>query len=193
MMYANSDGTHADVGLMWGLRMLSPRSEWKTFFGHTGDNAPTAYNTDDTRKILILLTDGSNVAPLNWEGYYGCTASRTGSASSTAQSGAGRAADSPMLPAGAHGCWTDSAISNSPGNLTSSKLNSLTQDACDAIRNTYHVELFVIGVDIGTTSSGATVLRNCVNNDSSRVSIISAAEIDETFLAIANETLRLTR
>jgi hypothetical protein len=67
------------------------------------------------------------------------------------------------------------------------------QNACDAIRNTYHIELFTIGVDIGSTSSAATLLRSCVGNDNSRASIISAAEIDETFLAIANETLRLTR
>jgi Flp pilus assembly protein TadG len=182
-MYPGSDGTQQEVGLLWGLRMLSPRATWVSFFGHNGNNTPTAYNTNDTRKILILLTDGDNNAATKWEGYWGCT--QTG----TRNSGSGRAADVPVLPAGAGACNTGAP--EIAGTLNDTKLDALTLATCDAIRNTYHIELYTIGVDIGA-GAAATLLRNCAG-DAEHAKIISAAQLDETFLAIANDSLRITK
>jgi Flp pilus assembly protein TadG len=65
-------GTHADVGLRWGLRALSPRTEWASFFGHT---APRAFNSNQSSKIMILMTDGANEQAVNFPGYWGCSSS----------------------------------------------------------------------------------------------------------------------
>ena len=63
-------GTHADVGLRWGLRSLSPRAEWTNFFGHT---APKAFGGNEASKIMILMTDGANEQAINFPGYWGCS------------------------------------------------------------------------------------------------------------------------
>jgi Flp pilus assembly protein TadG len=62
-------GTHADVGLRWGLRSLSPNSEWTNFFGHT---QPKAFGSNQASKIMILMTDGANEQAINFPGYWGC-------------------------------------------------------------------------------------------------------------------------
>jgi Flp pilus assembly protein TadG len=64
-------GTHADVGLRWGLRALSPKAEWAAFFGHAAPQAfaPTA------KKIMVLITDGANEQAVNFAGYWGCSES----------------------------------------------------------------------------------------------------------------------
>jgi Flp pilus assembly protein TadG len=63
-------GTHADVGLRWGLRSLSPKSEWTSFFGHT---APGAFGGTTASKVMILMTDGANEQAVNFPGYWGCS------------------------------------------------------------------------------------------------------------------------
>jgi Flp pilus assembly protein TadG len=63
-------GTHADVGLRWGLRSLSPKAEWTSFFGHT---APKAFGSNQASKIMILMTDGANEQAVNFPGYWGCS------------------------------------------------------------------------------------------------------------------------
>lgn len=63
-------GTHADVGLRWGLRALSPRDEWKNFFGHA---APKPFGSNQASKIMILMTDGANEQAVNFPGYWGCS------------------------------------------------------------------------------------------------------------------------
>jgi Flp pilus assembly protein TadG len=63
-------GTHADVGLRWGLRALSPSTNWSNFFGHT---APKAFNSNQATKIMILMTDGANEQAVNFPGYWGCS------------------------------------------------------------------------------------------------------------------------
>lgn len=62
----NRTGTANDVGMIWGLRMLSPRNEWKQFFGTGSKSYPVAWydgvTQKTTQKIAILLTDGANNA-----------------------------------------------------------------------------------------------------------------------------------
>jgi hypothetical protein len=65
-------GTHADVGLRWGLRSLSPTAQWVSFFGHT---APKPFNSNEASKIMILMTDGANEQAVNFPGYWGCSQS----------------------------------------------------------------------------------------------------------------------
>ncbi len=65
-------GTHADVGLRWGLRSLSPTDHWTTFFGHS---RPAPFNGPQSQKIMILMTDGANEQAVNFPGYWGCSQS----------------------------------------------------------------------------------------------------------------------
>ena len=160
-MYPVTGGTHMDVGLTWGLRMLSPRREWAGFFGH---NRPTAYDDQTTRKVLVLLTDGENIAPLV-EGYYGC------------------AFNSPRGAAGP--CWQAPDV----GQLSARSLNNLTQDACTQIRDEYGIEVYTIAVDI-TNATALDILADCAG-DPERAFNISAAELETVFQSIAAQQLRL--
>lgn len=160
-MYPVSGGTHVDVGLTWALRMLSPRREWTDFFGH---DRPSEYNTEGVRKILVILTDGQNIAPL-MEGYYGCADRGT-------RSNAGE-------------CETTDSI----GDLSNRSLNNLMLDACTEIRDTYGVEIFSIAVDI-TATGPLGLLEQCAG-DTERFFNISAGELESVFEAIAAQQLRL--
>ena len=65
-------GTHADVGLRWGLRALSPRTEWTSFFQH---NRPEPFDSSTVTKVMVLMTDGANEQAINFPGYWGCNES----------------------------------------------------------------------------------------------------------------------
>ena len=62
-------GTHADVGLRWGLRTLSPNNSWPAFFGLP--KAPAAF-TGGAQKVMVLITDGKNEQAIDFRGYWGC-------------------------------------------------------------------------------------------------------------------------
>jgi Flp pilus assembly protein TadG len=66
-------GTHNDVGLRWGLRSLSPRVQWANFFGNNGSKAPTNFSAANSKKALILITDGQNEEAEDFPGFWGCT------------------------------------------------------------------------------------------------------------------------
>lgn len=65
-------GTHADVGLRWGLRALSPREGWANFFG-IGGNKPRPFGDDNVKKAMILITDGENTQAEDFPGFWGCS------------------------------------------------------------------------------------------------------------------------
>lgn len=66
-----SGGTHADVGLRWGLRTLSPNGGWPAFFGLS--KAPNPYEKLDDQKVMIMITDGENQQAIDYPGYWGCS------------------------------------------------------------------------------------------------------------------------
>jgi Flp pilus assembly protein TadG len=167
LMFPVPGGTQADIGLMWGLRALSPRTQWVNFFGHTGINAPRAFHGQDVRKIMILLTDGQNESPWHFEGYYGCSET-----SDRGQAGA---------------CWRSPSVQT----LNQTAMDNLMLDACEAIVEDYGVELYTIAVDV-TNATAITLLRNCAG-DPDRAFNITAGELDQTFQSIAERELRLTR
>lgn len=116
---------------------------------------------------MVLLTDGENEVPDDFEGYYGCT--------ETAWRGrAGK-------------CWR----AKEPSNLNRQTLDALTLDSCKAIRDTYGVELYTIAVDV--SDKDATKLLGDCAGDAERAFNITSAELRETFRSIAARELRLTR
>ncbi|MGL4325832.1 MAG: TadE/TadG family type IV pilus assembly protein [Beijerinckiaceae bacterium] len=76
-----SGHTHADVGLRWALRTLSPKTEWKNFFGVTTPIAE--YNSTTTKKYLILITDGQNTVSSSFPGFWGCSTGSPGCTGTT--------------------------------------------------------------------------------------------------------------
>lgn len=160
-MYPVTGGTHMDVGLTWGLRMLSPRTQWASFFGQ---GRPSVYDDTQTRKVLILLTDGENIAPAV-EGYYGCSRTEDRNAAGP--------------------CWRSPTI----GDLSGNSLNNLTQDACRQIRDEYGIEVFTIAVDINNQTA-LDLLADCAGQPD-RAFNIRGAELDAVFQSIAARQLRL--
>jgi hypothetical protein len=84
-------GTHADVGLRWGLRSLSDRVQWANFFGNNGAARPQGFGRNDAKKAMILITDGENTQAEDFPGYWGC--------SDTSAPGCSGAADQATLDA----------------------------------------------------------------------------------------------
>lgn len=66
-------GTHNDVGLRWGLRSLSPRVQWANFFGNNGAKAPTNFSATNSKKALVLITDGENEEAGDFPGFWSCS------------------------------------------------------------------------------------------------------------------------
>jgi Flp pilus assembly protein TadG len=66
-------GTHNDVGLRWGLRALSPRTEWTNFFGNPGSKAPLPFVGGGSKKAMVLITDGENTEAEDFPGFWGCS------------------------------------------------------------------------------------------------------------------------
>lgn len=160
--------THQDVGLMWGMRMLSPRGEWASFFGQTGQNQPKAYDPGKTRKILVLLTDGENTTSSGAETYYGCT--DTG-----ARGGAGP-------------CWASPDVAP----LDNASLDALMLDACTTARENYQIELYTIAVDV-TNAGAISLLDRCAGGPNSpRFENIHGEDIDAVLQSIAKQSVRLT-
>lgn len=182
--------TYQDIGLTWALRMLSPRNEWATFFRYGANNRPAAYDVNETRKIIVLLTDGENVASTNAEQYYGCD-QNANEASDNRQTFNRQGVASWVRRSGAGGCWRAAGLNS----ITDASLDNLLLDACNQIRNVYNIELYTIAVDV-TNTNAISLLNRCVGGTdtyrSPRFENISGAEINSVLLAIAQESLRLT-
>ena len=87
------------------------------------------FNRDWSRRVLgqsataLLFTDGRNMAPIDYEGYHGCTRQD-------------------RRAAGA--CWRSSNMAN----LDEASLDRLTISACQVLQQTYGVEVYVVLVDM---------------------------------------------
>lgn len=117
-LYPVPGGSQSDVGLAWALRTLSPSPYWTRFWGLNEGQRASAFRSSG-RKIAVLITDGRNEVPIDFEGYYGCTGeNRRGSGD----------------------CWRSKNVSN----LTMSSLSALTLSACQVMRETYGIKIYVI-------------------------------------------------
>lgn len=180
-MYPVPAGTQVDVGLMWGLRALSNRDAWANFWGLPLSEKAAEFDDFDTRKVMILLTDGANRFPIHYEGYYGCL--EAGPLANRQSAG---------------DCRRDPNISiDSGGSIiqdfdrANASLDALTMDACAAIRDDYNVELYVIALDLANPAA-VSKLQACAG-DPSKFFSVASADLDDVFADLAAESLRLTR
>ena len=170
-IYPTWEGTQADVGLMWAMRLLTDNATWTNFWGYSTDAAPLAFDSTRVRKMVVLLTDGKNEFP-NWgDGYYGCAASRSSY--------------------GRDNCLKADGMDS----LTNTALDNLMLDACTALKD-QDVEVFTIALDLdaSNTSQAASIalLEQCATSSSYAYNITSG-ELDETFQSLARKALRLTK
>jgi hypothetical protein len=176
-MYPVPGGTHADVGLMWGLRTLSPLQSWKSFWGHNTVNEPKGWTDETTVKIGILLTDGLNTTSRDFEGYWGCT-----------RTDRDTGYDDPATPQDdSLGCWRHANVQR----LDTTSIDNMMQDACNAMKNTYGVMLYTIMVDIND-SSAITKLTNCASTTDHAFNIESS-DLQDTFNSILGTTMRIAQ
>ena len=176
-MYPAPGGTHADVGLMWGLRTLSPRQDWTNFFSYPTDAEPAAWDDEEVFKIAILLTDGINVPPGNFEGYYGCT-NRTEQSYDVGH---------PEDHDDSVGCWRHPDILR----LDKTALDNLMLDACAQMKAAYDIQLFTIAVDINDPTAISN-LTQCASSPSDFYNITSG-QIGIAFNSLLTNLVRISK
>ncbi len=165
-MYPVPGGTQADVGLLWGLRILSPNTYWKRFWSLSDQQAPSAFNSNQTHKIAIILTDGKNEAPTQYEGYYGCT--------NTGRSAAGN-------------CWRSPNL----GVLNNMAADNMTLSACNVMRERYGIDVYFILVDV--TDPAAMALASACAPAPGHAISTSSSGLSDVFNALVARNLHLTQ
>lgn len=163
-MYPAPGGTMSDVGMLWGLRTLSPN--WTTFWGLSATQAPGAFNSNSVYKIAIVLTDGYNEAPTQYEGYYGCTDTGRG----------GRAQN----------CWQSPNVAA----LNNTTAQNLDVSACNQMRTKYGVDLYFILVDV-TDATALANAQQCAPDPGHAISTTSG-NLQSVFNNLVSHSLRLT-
>jgi hypothetical protein len=165
-MYPVPGGTQADVGLLWGLRILSPGDYWKGFWGLSDAQKPVAYKSPNAYKIAIILSDGKNEAPTQYEGYYGCT-----------DNGRGYLAGN---------CWKSPNVPT----LNNTAANNMTLSACKTMRDTYGIDLYFILVDVDDTAA-KKLASDCAPDPGHAISTTSTG-LSDVFKGLVSRNLRLS-
>ena len=165
-MYPVPGGTQADVGLLWGLRILSPSDYWKSFWGLNDEQRPVAYNSPDAYKIAIILSDGKNQAPSQYEGYYGCS-----------NNGRGYLAGN---------CWKSPNVPT----LNDTVTDSMTLSACKTMRETYGIDIYFILVDVDDAAA-KNLASACAPEPGHAISTTSTG-LSDVFKGLVSRNLRLS-
>lgn len=121
-MYA-SGGTHINLGLVWGWRMLSPR--WRGTWGGEMDEdlLPLNYNTEHMNKAIVLLTDGNNTA-------YEDNSDRT-----------------------AYGYLSENRLGTTDVNVAKTELNNRLLSVCTALKNNgVYIYTISLGTEANATT-----------------------------------------
>jgi hypothetical protein len=176
-MYPVPGGTHADVGLMWGLRTLSSGSQWRSFWGHNNSNRPADWDDDEVVKIGILLTDGLNTAARDFEGYWGCT-----------RGGRDTDYDDPSTPEDdSLGCRRYPTV----GRLDTTSIDNMMQDACTQMKDEYGITLYTIMVDINDAGA-VQKLTQCASTTEHAFNV-NTTSLEGTFNSILGSVMRISR
>jgi Flp pilus assembly protein TadG len=182
----NRTGTSNDVGMIWGLRMLSPRTEWKQFFGTDAKSYPVAWfdgvTQKTTQKIAILLTDGANNA---FDYKPNVTTADLGTVTGGLPNSAG---GSPTTDYTYYGRLDGTRLS------TSSDLDVLMLSVCQTMQKApYNITVYAILVDVSDTGVQNTY-KKCASS-SDKFFNIKGTELSATFSKIAAQltNLRLTQ
>jgi Flp pilus assembly protein TadG len=128
-------GTHADVGLRWGLRAMS--AGWSGFFGLT---KPALAWGNAGQKAMILITDGENEQAVDFPGYWGCN--------DTGRPGCSGSADASALDTRMQG-WCDAIRTQYKITLYVIAVNFTNAAAVQRLKNCAANDNNVFNVDAG--------------------------------------------
>jgi Flp pilus assembly protein TadG len=131
-------GTIISEGLVWGWRAISPR--WRGLWSGSPSQLPLAYNTENMRKVIVLLTDGDNQMLV--QSYNG----------------------SKISPYNTYVSYSGLGLSSSAASTTSTKneLDARTTSVCNNIK-AQAITLYTITFGSAPTSTGQTLMRNCAS------------------------------
>lgn len=189
---ARSSGTTTVVGLQGAWYTLSPNFQgvWadpNTAYANT-PTLPLAYNTQNMKKVIIMLTDGAD----NWqEAYPNATSNSCGTSSNSVCSSAsgtellynayGRAATY-------NAAFPSAPISPVGTTAADTALNARFTAVCNAIKATGTV-VYIIG--FGVASSDEARLQACASSSSDYFSSPTASTLDNAFSQIGNQLASL--
>ncbi|MGL5733740.1 MAG: hypothetical protein ACRCYS_02645, partial [Beijerinckiaceae bacterium] len=156
-------GTHADVGLRWGLRSLAPTDGWSDFFKLP--TPPGAFKTGAS-KVMLLITDGENTRAVDYPGYWGC--------------GSNDPADTSVENPGCE-------ASKSAKNPKKAELDTHMLKWCESIRVTHGIRLVTIAVNI-TNMAAVDLLKQCAGGSKDAYSV-DAADLDKLLGEIAEGSI----
>lgn len=159
-----SDGTGSDIGVLWGMKALSP--EWKDIIDGDFPDRPAAYSDEDTLKIMVFMTDGGITKQIRPIEFVDGLSRAKGSASQTSVK---------------KGSYANDYLSDTAyGRLKKS---------CRNLDN-YGVRVYTIGFKIKATSDAAKQMEDCASNGGSYY-LVEDLDISKAFSAISADIANL--
>lgn len=155
-----SGSTAGQIGAAWGWYLLSPN--WGDIWG--GASRPANYNTPETQKIVVLMTDGAFNSPF-------CN----GVIARNALSGSGSSAD------------------HTNCNATNGSSAAQTIAMCNAMK-ARNITVYTVGFHIDNDATALSVFHQCATNDAHFYLADDRATLQEAFRNIGQSIsqLRLT-
>jgi len=159
-------GTTSNLGLVWGWRTISPR--WQGLWGLS--DRPRAYDEENTRKAVVILTDGENqfYAHLNSTN----TGQSPGGSDKTAY---GRLADLSAATGGEVQTLRDGVA----------ELNARFLESCNAIK-AQAVDVFTItfGLTGSSTAGTRSVYQQCATKPEYYFNSPTTSELEKIFRTV---------
>jgi len=184
-------GTMANLGLVWGWRVLSPR--WRGLWdGDLPDELPLAYAEQNMEKVVILLTDGNN----EWYDYPGITFEWGGSGQDH-YTGLPGANTYPTSPTNFQTTWPG-ADYTAYGRLSEGRLGTTNNGTARATINTRMLGLctamkaqgiIIYTLTFGPSPSTATkdLYTACATEPDMYMHAATASTLQQNFVTIADE------
>ncbi|MCP4393048.1 MAG: hypothetical protein GY804_02095 [Alphaproteobacteria bacterium] len=173
-----SGNTDIHLGLMWGLRLISPEPPFTE--GESWDD-------EEWNKVIIVLTDGVNVLGRNDSRCYESTTTRPvpgweSGGPYSMYSGQGYAVDNNTM----------NVTSSSDYNMhvaAAAKLNTLTSEICENVKDK-DVLLYTITFQLNSSST-STLFRNCATDEDKYFNSPDNSELQSAFRSIGAELSNL--
>ncbi len=165
-------GTHANLGLAWGWRVISPR--WQGLWGgDTPDNLPMAYDAPLMDKVAIILTDGQNV-------YYDWPGGLPGSPLSGSY---------PDTDYSAYGRLSEGRLGTTNPGQALTEINNRMSRLCENMKDE-GIVIYAITFQLNHAAT-QDLMRNCASDPEKYYNSPSNDELRATFVAIGNELTNL--
>ncbi len=165
-------GTHANLGLAWGWRVISPR--WQGLWGgDTPDNLPMAYDAPLMDKVAIILTDGENV-------YYDWPGGLPGRPLSGSY---------PDTDYTAYGRLSEGRLGTTSPGQALTEINNRMSRLCENMKDE-GIVIYAITFQLNHAAT-QDLMRNCATDSEKYYNSPSNEELRATFVAIGNELTNL--